>query len=537
MIFMLILSVLTVRSMNSINNDFNKFLNSSYEASKSVKMCRIETMAAAQTISDMVLVKNPEKNKEYKDKFDEHVSNLEEYLSNLRVTYIGDNSKVVKYNDAIDKWIELGCRAIDETENQNYNLAEQILINEGSTVLQEVVSDAKEINKDIAKRETLATEKSLKSFTYSTVAIIALTIIAGCFGGVFALKIIKSIVKPLEEVENAAIEMSKGNLNIKVNYTSEDEVGKTAEALRNSIKTLSLYIQDIDRVMSELAEGYLNVNLNQNFIGDFENIEKYILLMANNLKNAMEIIHESSGQVAVGSEQVSVASQTLAQGSTEQSSSIEELTAAIHQIEQQLKHSSENANKAKQASGGVEQNLKLSNERMGAMTDAMDDITAKSNEISKIIKTIEDIAFQTNILALNAAVEAARAGTAGKGFAVVADEVRNLAGKSAEAVKDTTVLIEGTVEAVKRGTEITEETANAISTVVEGTGDIILAVNQIADATNDESNNLEQITESLDTIVDVVQTTAATAEECAAASEELSGQSEVLKKEIYKFKL
>ena len=537
MLLMVLLSFTTIRAMNSINNDFHEFLDHSYEADKAVKLCRIEMNIAARTIDEMVLTQDPSTTEKYKTAITENEKMVEKNLDILQKSYSGDSSLTTSYTEAVNQWIKIGNRILEKIDVQDYEGAKQILLTECTPALDKVSDQAAALDKQLSENVSDSSEKSLKNVRYSTIAILVITLIAGIFGIAFALRAIKAIVKPLEEVEKTAVEIAKGNLKTTILYESKDEVGRTAAALRSSIKTLSAYISDIDRVMGELAKGHLNVQVRQKFIGDFENIEHSIMLMANNINDSMGAIHQSSGQVATSAEQVASAAQILAQGATEQSSSIEELASAIHQIENQLKENAKNANEANQASADVEEKLSLSNERMHAMTEAMSDIASKSDEISKIIKTIEDIAFQTNILALNAAVEAARAGEAGKGFAVVADEVRNLAGRSAEAVKDTTILIEGTVGSVKRGADIAEETAQAIDTVVQGTEAIIRAVNEIAGAAIDEAHNLNQITVSLDNIADVVQTTTATAEESAAASEELAGQSEVLTKEVNKFTL
>ena len=229
--------------------------------------------------------------------------------------------------------------------------------------------------------------------------------------------------------------------------------------------------------------------------------------------------------------------QALAQGATEQASSVQELAATIEDVSRQVNSTASHAKTAKEENDQSHQQINVCSGDMEALMQAMGKIESRSNEISKVIKTIEDIAFQTNILALNAAVEAARAGAAGKGFAVVADEVRNLASKSAEASKNTAVLIEDTVAAVKEGIDLSQETSQALQAVVDSSKKVLEAVNLISDATEEQANSISQISVAVDQISSVVQTNSATSEESAAASEELSSQANVLKELISRFKL
>ena len=259
--------------------------------------------------------------------------------------------------------------------------------------------------------------------------------------------------------------------------------------------------------------------------------------IAEKLNDTMQQISQSSTQVASGSEQVSNGAQALSQGATEQASSVQELAATINEISSRVNQNADSAQQANAKAGNVSAEMNVSNDKMQQMIKAMGDISNCSNEIGKIIKTIEDIAFQTNILALNAAVEAARAGTAGKGFAVVADEVRNLASKSAEASKNTSDLIENTLKAVERGTQIADETAHTLFQAVSDVNEMTGIIGQISEASSAQADSISQITMGIDQISSVVQTNSATAQESAAASEELSSQSQLMKSLVGRFKL
>ena len=270
---------------------------------------------------------------------------------------------------------------------------------------------------------------------------------------------------------------------------------------------------------------------------DFALIKQSTEQLITRISATLTQINDAADQVAGGSEQVSSGAQALSQGAAEQASGIDELLATISEISRHIKENAQTANHAKTESELMAQHILKSNQQMQEMTGAMDVITDKSNQIRKIIKTIDEIAFQTNILALNAAVEAARAGEAGKGFAVVADEVRNLAGKSAEAAKNTSHLIEEAIAAVKNGTASANETAASILGVVDKSRQFTGLVQDISTASSEQAMAVAHVTTGIEQISGVIQTNSATAEQSAAASEELSGQAQLLKDLVHRFKL
>ncbi len=380
--------------------------------------------------------------------------------------------------------------------------------------------------------------ESSVTFIFITIAI---ALICAIICSVNSAKTGRSIGGPVAQCTERLRLLSEGDLSSPVPHiNTNDETKILAEATERLVGDINSIIGDIGRMLNSMANGDFNVSSSCGedvYRGDFHVLIESVREINHKLSNTLSQINTSADQVSTGSDQVSGGAQSLSQGATEQASSIEELTSTVLTISDKVKDTAENCINGKELTEESAGYISEATECMGRLTDAMHDISDASNEISRIIKAIEDIAFQTNILALNAAVEAARAGDAGKGFAVVADEVRNLASKSSEAAKETTVLIERAIAAVENGTGITEQTARAVSDVADRSEKVRDIVAQIAEASTVQSDMIAQVTQGMEQISGVVQTNSATAEESAAASEELSGQALMLKKLVGGFKL
>ncbi|WP_195463188.1 methyl-accepting chemotaxis protein [Anaerotruncus colihominis] len=365
--------------------------------------------------------------------------------------------------------------------------------------------------------------------------IVLIVIVAGVL---IAVRLARSVANPIKACMERLDLLSTGDLHTPVpQIHSKDETAGLMNGLNATVTRLADVVRDVSTHLDEMAQGNFTMEMTRQYQGDFVAIQQSMKQINDSINNTLSQISMAVDQVASGSDQVAASAQSLSQGATEQASSVQELAATIADISHHVQQNADNANSANENAQRVGNDMRQSNVKMQDLVAAMSEINSTSDEISKIIKTIEDIAFQTNILALNAAVEAARAGAAGKGFAVVADEVRNLAGKSADASKSTAALIERSLEAVHNGMNLVDETAASLVRTVEGAGNVVQMLDRIAEASRQQSESIEQVSLGIDQISSVVQTNSATSEQSAAASEELSSQAGLVRSLVGQFRL
>lgn len=349
--------------------------------------------------------------------------------------------------------------------------------------------------------------------------------------------VLGKIVKPLIMITKKSEPLQDGLLNLEIDYHARDELGELAETLERSMERISSYVNDINRMMGQLSAGNFNVQVSEPYIGDFRSIEESLASFTTTMSSALSNINQAQEKVSGGAAQLSSGAQALAQGATEQASAVEELYATLEELSKSASNNVKAAFEAQENARLTGEQVTISSHQMEEMVSAMDDISAASQEIGKIIATIENIAFQTNILALNAAVEAARAGAAGKGFAVVSSEVRSLATQSDQAAKATKEMIENSIRAVERGSKIVGEVSETLSKTLKLVAESGDAIGGIAKAVEREADSINQVTDGIGQISSVVQTNSASSEESAAVSNDLFDQVRFLQDQTKKFRL
>ncbi len=462
---------------------------------------------------------------------------LSDALEHFHSTYEGDASLLSKIDAAYEQTGKARSQVMEHIAAQENEAALAVL---GGEYQEACNSFRNALDEVITAAEGKADNFYESGMTTTKLCYIILFALAGVslvMTIVLVFSITKGLTRPIFEIENAVKNMAKGDMQSTITYQSKDELGVLADNLRFVLTTLSSYVKHICDRLDSLANGDLNVEMDMDYLGEFKSIKESGNKIIFALNDTLGQIQQASDQVASGSDQVSSGAQALSQGATEQASSVEELAATINELSGHVTQTAKNARDINVLIDETGKEVENSNRKMGAMMEAMTKINESSGRIEKIIKTIEDIAFQTNILALNAAVEAARAGEAGKGFAVVADEVRSLASKSAEAAKDTTVLIGNSLEAVADGNQIAEATQTSLIHVVESAQYIAENMAKITSASDSQAEQIQQVTVGVDQISAVVQTNSATAEQSAAASQELFSQSSLLKGLVGRFRL
>lgn len=388
---------------------------------------------------------------------------------------------------------------------------------------------------------TVALKSAIYASTYKLiVTTLILTVLMVVFVIIFAIIFAKNLTQPLQKLSGVAEQIAQGDLNVQITAEANDEIGDVSEALAKTVVRLKSYIDyigEITQVLNQISKGNLCFELHYDYAGEFYKVKEALFNLRSTLNETIAEMKTVAQVVNSESAILSDGSRTLAQGTTQQATSVEELSASIAQISDHVKVTAGNAKNAEQLSVQAQEMANKGNEQMRNMMVAMEDISESSVEINNIIQSIQSIASQTNLLALNVAIEAARAGEAGKGFAVIADEVRNLAQKSAEAAKTSAQLIERSLQNVKKGTELANDMAESLQTIVDGSDKTLQLVGEIATASQEQSNAIEQVTIGIEQVAEVIQTTSDTAEESASTSSALAVQAEKLKEMVEQFTL
>ena len=533
-------SIAALFMLNRIGDNLSSFYRNNYTVTINVWLAKREMQAARGDILNAILESDVEESAEYIDKAKESLRNMRATFPVIRNSFKGDIAMVDRVDKRLQEAIVYRDKVFALVETGKTDEAYEVMkssyipvLNQMADLLQQIADVAAHNAQDMVKEGEYAQASAI------TVIMIIMTfsIVSAALLGIY---ISNSIRKPVKEIEDAAQQLANGQLDgVCVSYTSRDELGKMSDSIRDLISYQKTIIEDISDILGDMSEGNFKVqsNVNEYYMGHYDRILVSMWGLRDKLSDTLWRISQSARQVANGSEQVSSGAQSLAIGAEEQADSIEKLAIAVNEISEQVRVTKENAYKALNQTDRAGAQVSESNQQMQEMISAMNIISERSDEIYKIVKTIQDIAFETNLLALNASVEAARVGELGTGFAVIAREIRSLADKTAMASKNTTALIKESVAAVKNGEKVAHTAADSLLQVIECTKQVIFMVDRIASATENQHKSISNITAEVRQVSDVVQNNASISEELAAASEELSTQTQMLDHMIGQFQL
>ena len=535
----LMIICISLFTMNSLSKGYDKILSQQVRSNEIITTIRLDANIAARNVRDIALIPDDPNNVNLKARANEVLSLIPDYFEELYEVYPLDQTQLHHYEDLTNEWMAAIPGILTAVEQGRIEDACNLVMNECTPKLDAMAQAAKEIDELLTLEEERAIEEQQRAVMICTVVLIIATLITTAFVLFVARALMLSITVPVSQVHAALNDFSEGHFDTKVDFESHSELGEMCNAMRTSQHVLHEVVEDICRLMDIMSHGNFDVHtkVEDLYVGRLKDILASMREMTFDVSRTLLEVTQSADQVDLASEEVSTAAQALAQGTAEQASSVEELLATITELSSQVQKNAENALNASEMSSQAGAGVVESNNSMNDLMKAMEEINHTSEQINRIIKTIDDIAFQTNILALNAAVEAARAGAAGKGFAVVADEVRNLAAKSAEAAKSTTDLISETQNAIAKGNTLAYATSSSLNEVVGKATIVNEHILEIAEESNRQADAITQMNIGIEQISSVVQTSSATSEESAAASQEMANQATHLKQLVDHFTL
>lgn len=531
-VFTAVIGAMGITYMRAINESSKEMYTNDFIPSQNISKIELALLEIHVNHVIAVYEQNPAT---FQDRYNEIISLVEEDNRILEEYENGiveeeDRALYTKLTDSLAAYRKLRDQNLELIKNQQYDQAlmelDQVVASRDT--VDKNVKELIKYNEDKANRTVQTNADNFQNQTVIMLGIIIAGVTIAILLGFFVSGMIS---RPINKMVFVSDKLALGDVNVNVDVSSRDEIGKLAASFNKMIDNIRGQALAVERI----ADGDLTVEVAIRSEDDL--LGKKLSEMVYNNNEIISTIALASEQVAVGAKQVSESSMALSQGATVQASSVEELTASLEEINSQTELNANHANQANELAETAKQNAIQGNNQMKDMLSAMEDIYEASSNISKVIKVIDDIAFQTNILALNAAVEAARAGQHGKGFAVVAEEVRNLAARSANAAKETTDMIEGSIKKAEGGTRIANETAGALNKIVAGVEKVANLVNDIAVASGEQASGIAQINQGIIQVSQVVQTNSATSEESASASEELSSQAAMLKETVGRYKL
>ena len=517
LVLIVVLSVVAIVGESRTSGGYMEIIEGPVAITDAVQTSEIEVNAIARQLRDMALTGY---DAQAVSQMEQSMSDIEASLQTIRSLYTGGDGMDTAYADAIDAWMGVFDELNSALRSGDTDQARRLIATQCTPLLEEAVAQGDALMDRVQTMGDVRMEQVNGTIVAIWVILLAVMAVAILLSVVMNLRTVRTIVGPVRQAKEAVEAFSHGNLSYALTYQSENEIGQLCQSVRDSQKIVSSIIGDIVTATQSLSEGDLTFAIDRDYPGQFAPIKENLKELLDHLNEVMGNILQASEQVAAGADQVSNGAQSLAQGATEQASAVEELSAT-----------------AKEKSNEAGEKVQVSNQWLQEMHQAMEDVLRSQSDIGKIIETIENIAFQTNILALNAAVEAARAGSAGKGFAVVADEVRNLASKSDQAAKQSKKQIEESISYVDRCNNLMQDVVASMDETIQCATVAISYMGQLEENSVSQSDAIDQLTTGVDQISAVVQTNSATSEESAAASEELSSQAVMMKQMLQQFKL
>ena len=532
-----LVAILGLISQFRIQSGYNQIINGAMEAQESVLMGRVQVNTAARYLRDMTLDQTGSSWANLESQINTLFDELEDTLKDVERLYPLDDGLAQEYVSAVKEWMGNVPGIMQQTLSGNHEGALESLTRVCTPSLNNQAEVARQLTDAMETfvNDTLHVQQRQNAISMLITAVI---IVVGAVGMMLlARKEIRNILQPLGETEAAIVAMSHGNLRKNVSYHSTDAIGRMADALRTSQQVLDEVISDISYLTEQMSNGNYNVMLSADFPGELESIQDSVRRLLGETSNIIANITATTDDISDSARALSEGAQELAQGAVEQAGAVEELSATINSIAAGSKENIAAAQSAREGADMAGKKTEESNHQMRQMLDAMKEITSSAEEIGKITKTIEDIAFQTNILALNAAVEAARAGEAGKGFAVVADEVRSLAAKSAQAAQETTTLIQRSIKAVERGSVIAKDAATSMDEATHMVEQVLERIASISEIIEQEGQSIQQVNLGIEQISIVVQQNSNASANSAAASEKLSSQAAYMNELMWSFQI
>lgn len=529
--------ITTLFNLRNVGKLFDTFYESPFTVTKSsLEICN-GLNKVSKDLANAVIERDIS---EHLDVINETYMNLQSHKDIIKTKFLGDPSLITRLENGLTSWNSKREEIISLMQSNNYELALSKRTNELTPLFDELYTTALAMYDSASNKADIFNSDSKVAINQSfmiSIGFFALIIIVSIVIIVF---IVRAITKPVSTLKNTAEKIANGELDVTITNNSGDEIGALSQAFNKTVVRLKdyiKYINEIANVLNQIADGDLDFVLNHSYDGEFKKIKDSLLNISASLNETLYKINSSAEQVANGSRQVSDTAQSLAQGSTEEASVVQELVATINSISDKVDTNADNANKAFEISENTNNNALSGRGQMNQVVDAMKDIQQNTNQIQVIVKTIEDIASQTNLLSLNASIEAARAGEAGAGFAVVANEIGKLADESGKATKDTIALIEKCIESTQKGSDIVSLASNSLNQIIEGVNESKSAVSSIKAASFEQSEALKQVVGGIEQVSTITQSNSAVSEESAATSQELSSQADVLKSLVGRFKL